>query len=85
MTLDRDKKVRGCQRRMLRTMLGKGRQPLANDVDNSSESLSTATSNDEEALESYVDWIQRVTHEAEEAMSAAGVPDWVEESRRRKW
>jgi hypothetical protein len=32
-----------------------------------------------------VDWIQRVTHEAEEQMHRYDVPCWVEEVRRRKF
>ena len=36
-------------------------------------------------LESWVDWIKRVTHEADAAMRKAEVPDWIEEVRRRAW
>ena len=35
--------------------------------------------------ESWVEWIQRSTHKACEAASRAGVVDWVQEQRRRKW
>ena len=35
--------------------------------------------------ESYVDWIQRATRKAEEAMAKHGVPHWVEECCKRKF
>ena len=35
--------------------------------------------------ETWVDWIQRVTHEAEEQMHRYDVPCWVEEVRRRRF
>ena len=85
MTDSRKKKLRGCQRKMLRTILGKARAKLNGTDDESTEAASTASSQSAEALEPYVEWIQRVTAEAESAMRIAGVPDWVEECSRRKW
>jgi hypothetical protein len=38
-----------------------------------------------EILENYVDWIQRSTRRAEVVMDQYNVPDWVEESCRRKF
>jgi len=84
MTRAREGKLRTAQRRMLRTILGKGRASLEKE-DSDSESKSIASSNPNEALEGYVEWIQRVTAEVEAAMVSAGVPDWVEEQQRRKW
>ena len=40
---------------------------------------------EEEEEESWVDWITRATHLAADAARKAGVVDWVEEQRRRKW
>eukprot|EP00973_Karenia_brevis_P059226 8246739-Karenia_brevis.AAC.1 len=61
---------------MLRTILGKGREVLARDC-SSSSTLSTDTHSIlEDDLEPYVDWIRRVTQEAEAARDVAGVPDW---------
>eukprot|EP00973_Karenia_brevis_P064742 8993998-Karenia_brevis.AAC.1 len=58
-------------------------------MDKASQSSTTSSPNsdiaEEELLEPYTDWIKRVTQEAEDAMLAAGVPDWVSECRRRKW
>jgi len=53
--------------------------------DGGSHSDTTASSHDSDKLESWVDWIQRVTEEALAAMTRAGVPDWIEEQQRRKW
>ena len=59
-----------------------------------SDALSTAASdgqcssverNDDCQTESWVSWLRRTTHEAAEAMTKVGVPDWVEEQRRRQW
>ena len=36
-------------------------------------------------IEIWVDWVQRVIAETTQAMHKAGVPDWAEEQRRRKW
>ena len=101
-TGSRERKIRGCQRKMLRTMLGKGRAqkkvedngcskalddqpPDTSCSGSSSQGGDTVASADEDYLESYPDWIKRVTAEVEEAMRLTGVPDWVEECRRRKW
>ena len=68
-----------------RAILGKGRR-RENILDTTAEDLSEdASSHPEEVEESYVDWIQRVTHEAEEGMRLAKIPDWADESYRRKW
>ena len=40
---------------------------------------------EEDKMESWIDWKQRVTREAVIAMDRAGIPDWVQEQRRRKW
>ena len=40
---------------------------------------------EEEETESWADWIKRATNVAAEAAKRAGVVDWVEEQRRRKW
>ena len=36
-------------------------------------------------METWAEWIQRVTHQVEAACRTLGVKDWVEEQRRRKW
>ena len=85
MTKAREQKLRTAQRRMLRAILGKGRAQLDAPSDAESHSDTTASSHDSDKLESWVDWIQRVTEEALAAMTRAGVPDWIEEQQRRKW
>ncbi len=85
MTASREQRLRGAQRKMLRTMLGKGRVIFGEADDISTQTATTGSSQEAETLEPWADWIQRVTHEAEEAMRIAGIPEWVEECRRRKW
>ena len=53
---------------------------------------SNRISDDEEApeeprdeLEPFVEWIQRVTHNAEERMKLLNIRSWVEEARLKKW
>jgi len=91
MTVEREGKLRGAQRRMVRKILGKGRQraaPAQGGSESGEESTDTAGESDqeeEEVMESWVDWMRRTTGEAEAAMKAVGVTDWVAEQRRRKW
>jgi len=40
---------------------------------------------DEGALESWVDWVRRTTHEAEEILQSFGVETWDVTVKRRKW
>lgn len=71
---------------MLRSILGKGRAAIEPFDDDSSQTDSTASScSSKEVMESWADWIKRVTSEATDAMEKACVPDWVEEQKRRKW
>jgi len=85
---DRENTLRGTQRKMLRKVLGSGRR----EKDPSEESASTQeTSGDtvsqlseKHEVETWAEWIQRVTHQVEAACRRLGVKDWVEEQRRRK-
>ena len=72
MTAQRTAKLQTTQRRMMRKILDTKRRRQT-ERDGS------------EVLETYVDWIRRATRRVEEVMSQYGVPDWVEESRRRKF
>ena len=74
---------------MLRKILGAGRRRQKRSKDNVSETSTESTddkSNSEQQfyLESWTEWIQRVTTLAVDAARKAGVVDWVEEQRRRK-
>ena len=40
---------------------------------------------DEDALESWVDWAKRTTHEAEEILQSFGIETWDTTVKRRKW
>ena len=90
MTKTREQTLRSAQRKMLRSIIGKGRRKVEHSEDHSSTSLggsvgSQETEDEDSTLESFVDWIRRVTHEAEEAMERVSIPDWIGEQRRRKW
>ena len=39
----------------------------------------------EEELEPFVDWVRRVTHEAESRLEQLKIKTWVESARTRKW
>ena len=41
--------------------------------------------NEEEEIEPFVDWIRRVTHEAESRLKRLEIKTWVESARARKW
>lgn len=71
MTNARDEKIRSTQLKVLRCMLGRKGM-----ID-----LRT------QVVETWVEWVQRVTREVRQTMVAHGLADWVEEQRRRvrKW
>ena len=94
LTAELQHRLRKTQRHMLRLMLKSGRRKMQQPHDtadvssSSSSSVSTddATVHDEpeEVLEPWVDWIQRVTREAEAQMEKANIKSWVELQRRRQ-
>ena len=86
MTTARVNALRCAQRKMLRAILGKGRQ-LVEPSNSNDESIAAEREEmgEEEQMESWAHWIQRTTREAVEAMRKTGVTDWVEEQRRRLW
>jgi hypothetical protein len=87
--------LRTAQRRMLRQIVRVGRRIVADEAstsDRSEEKRAGADdhdeacgSDDDEELESYVDWIVRATAAAERKANDAKVSDWVRTQRRRKW
>ena len=76
MTVQLETKVRTAQRRMLRMILGHGRRKKDNSMEAEDE---------EDALEPWVDWIRRVTKEAESKMTDLGIEEWTAKIRRQKW
>ena len=86
MTAEREHKLRKAQRQMLRTMLQVGRRRQANQggtSDTDSASNLTASSNDEEVLEPWVDWLARATRYAEAELKKANVADWTSQQKQR--
>jgi hypothetical protein len=94
MTASREQTLRVAQRRMLRMIIGSGRKKrcITADVelDDSSKSSKSDASYEETfeedvAVESFVEWIRRVTAEAESIVKKLNLADWVLEQRRRKF
>ena len=86
------------QRRMLRLVLGRGRRRVQNSSQDEEDLGSDVQSNVSEKtqseaqvfsegddLEPWVEWIQRVTHEAEASLARLKIKTWVQQARRRKW
>jgi hypothetical protein len=69
MTIERQRRLRTTQRRMLRMMLSSKRKYKDN----------------ERTVEDYVEWIQRATREVEATMAVYGIQDWVGQQRLRLW
>ena len=80
---DTKQKLKKTQRHMLRTILQHGRRRLVAETSSNSTSSSTASSS-EDALESWVDWIKRVTAEVEHECARCGIDDWVDQQRKMK-
>ena len=72
MTKEREQLLRTTQRKMMRKVVGTKRI-VVKDAQGGS------------TTENYVDWVQRATRKAEEAMDKYGVPDWVGEACKRKF
>jgi hypothetical protein len=89
LTKQMELKIKRTQRRMLRLVIGHGRRRVqvrtshASDS-SSAEDLSSDLEGDE-VLEPWVEWITRVTHEAEARLSKCNIEDWVTLCRRQKW
>lgn len=90
--------LRTTQRKMLRMILGRGRRRVetqihddetsGEDVHSSAaeeEMPETQESVDEQEIEPFIDWIRRVTHEAESRLEGLKIKTWVETARVRKW
>jgi hypothetical protein len=86
MTYGRENLLKTTQRKMLRKILGSQRQ-TTKPQSSSSEDFEVQSDDEQadETLESWIDWIRRVTFESEKHFVQIGGRDWVEEQRRRKW
>ena len=69
MTVDRERRLRTAQRRMLRLVYQSHRRKGMDFLDE----------------ESYINWLKRTTVAAESAMDALGYELWVPAQRRKKW
>ena len=93
-------RLRTTQRRMLRCMMGTRRRIVIDRIDDNDDttnsetgsgaSAATTEEEDEEkdpfqgTAETWVEWIRRASHIAEEHLQKAGIEDWVVGQRRRK-
>ena len=94
MTAEMFKLLRTTQRRMLRMVLGQGRRRTerthereeddhkSDDSEGNSASIQEA---EEDGLETWVDWIRRVTHSVENNLKKLKIKPWIEQARKRKW
>ena len=91
LTRDLQHKLRKAQRHMIRLMLRSARRKIvsADGSDTSSSSTGCSDDSDETALdqdelEPWVDWIKRVTREADRAIEGMGIQPWLEQVRRKQ-
>ena len=68
---EQEQRIRRTQMRMMRMIMGRSRHRAQDGQD----------------VESWVDWLKRVTNEAKEIMKAHRVPDWLKlvQQRQEKW
>jgi len=94
MTAEMSKLLRTTQRRMLRMILGQGRRRTERRHERQQEHQKSEDSEDdsvsfqeteEDVLETWVDWIRRVTHSVENSMKKLKIRPWIEQARKRKW
>ena len=97
MSTEHEHKLQCTQRRMLRWIVGVGRRKQGdngtistNSSDSSSETdldepSETDSENQKLEVENWIDWIRRSTHISEIHAERAGVVDWVQAQRMRKW
>ena len=100
LSADRAQRIRSAHRRMLRWILGAGRRVLSTDQESGAASESSDDAPMEAAsqpefdseeepeeleIESWIDWVRRTTHIAEENLRKAGLEDWVRAVRRKQW
>jgi hypothetical protein len=99
MTAAFERRIRVTQRRMIRWMVGVGRQrshgaptcktdaeAVSEDGSSSNSSMTEPSDNEEADMEeTYVEWIKRATGISETHLKKAGLEDWVSQQRRRKF
>jgi hypothetical protein len=92
MNVERERKLKMNQRRMLRKIVRVGRKPELRNADTEEMSKSSTedgsdTSNSQSCSgqDTWVEWIRRATGIAEKEAKRNKGTDWVEGQRRRKW
>eukprot|EP00973_Karenia_brevis_P019315 2647724-Karenia_brevis.AAC.1 len=96
LSANREKEIRTAQRRMLRWMVGSRRHVVPQEQHHTDHDASYSStdeegeeqSNDtdeEQILEPWQDWIQRVTHVAEDMLKKCNLDDWVTAQKRKKF
>lgn len=89
MTRERDNLLRSAQRKMLRTVLNSSRRVLNRECSSNDGSDGGEEEPDDDRsldqLESWIEWIRRVTNQSESLFQKNGGTDWVDEQRRRQW
>ena len=94
LTAEMARLLKTTQRRMLRMILGHGRRRIQrapeptnsdNKSEDSEEEPTVIQDDDGDELEPWVDWIRRVTHNAENTLQKLKIRTWIEQARKRKW
>ena len=94
LTAEMSRLLRTTQRRMLRMVLGQGRrrrertsetQEDDHHSDGSGEDPVNSQEAEEDVLETWVDWIRRVTHSVENSLQRLRIKPWIKQARSRKW
>ena len=94
LTAEMTRLLKTTQRRMLRMILGQGRRRIqrashsvndAQESEDSEDDLADAPDEPEDVLEPWIDWIRRVTHNAEQNLQRLKICTWIEQARKRKW
>ena len=70
------------RRRIMRTRQTQGDDYRSEDSEDDSTSVQEA---EEDGLETWVDWIRRVTHSVENSLKTLKIRSWIEQARKRKW
>ena len=94
LTAEMARLLKTTQRRMLRMILGHGRRRIQrapeptnsdNKSEDSEEESAVIQDDDGDELEPWVDWIRRVTHNAENTLQKLKIRTWIEQARTKKW
>ena len=74
-----ERRVQGAERRMLRLVVGHKRRQVVQ------SSVTFTGHGDTVATESWIAWVKRTTHTAEDKLAELGIRSWVDKHKVAKW